>query len=69
MGEVNIDELRGRLAEAKAKSEYDDRDACCWQGYLAALIEWGLITPNQHSELSTEVPVNEPNPALQIFLG
>jgi hypothetical protein len=69
MGKVNVDELSARLIEAKAKSEYDDRHACCWQGYLAALLEWGLITPNQHSDLCDEVPARDPCPSLQIFLG
>jgi hypothetical protein len=69
MDKINAEELKQRLANAKSQTVYDDRYACCWQGYLAALIEWELITPNQHKELSDEVPVNKPDPSLQIFLG
>jgi hypothetical protein len=69
MENVNVDELKQRLADAKMKANYDDRHACCWQGYLAALLEWGLITPSQYDHLSDEVPTNEPDPALDIFLG
>jgi hypothetical protein len=69
MNKVNVEELKKRLATAKSNSAYDDRYACCWQGYLAALLEWGFITPNQHKDLSEQVPVNEPDPSLQIFLG
>jgi hypothetical protein len=66
---VNVDELKQRLADAKMKSGYDDRHACCWQGYLAALLEWGLITPNEYGHLSDDVPVDDPDPSLVIFLG
>jgi hypothetical protein len=69
MNKVNVEELKQRLADAKLNDIYDDRHACCWQGYLAALIEWELITPNQHKDLSDQVPVNEPDPSIQIFLG
>ncbi len=69
MAQINVEELKERLADAKAKPEYSERHACCWQGYLAALVEWGIITPGQHKELSDEMPVNAPDPSLQIFLG
>ncbi len=65
----SYEELRKRVQEARSKDDYDDRHACCWQGYLAALLEWGLITPNEHLELSTAVPTVEPDPSLSIFLG
>ena len=69
MDKIDFDELKERLATSKNKSSFDDRQACCWQGYFAALLEWGLITPNQHKKLSSEVPVKEPDPSLEIFIG
>ena len=64
----NFDELWNRLERSKGKEVYDDRHACCWQGYLAALIEWGLIKPDEHKQLSELVPTSEPDPSLEIFL-
>ncbi len=69
MEKPRIEELRLRLEEVRARDDYDDRHACCWQGYLAALLEWDLITPNEHQELSKIVPVGEPDPTLVVFLG
>jgi hypothetical protein len=64
----SFDELQKRLETSKSKASYDDRHACCWQGYLAALIEWGAITPDEHRRLTELVPTSEPNPVLEIFL-
>ncbi len=69
MEKPNIDELRLRLEEVRARNDYDDRHACCWQGYIAALLEWDLITPNEHKELAQIVPAEKPDPALVVFLG
>lgn len=43
--------------------------ALVWDGYLAALIEWGLLTPEEHGELSELLPNVENNPVMGIFLG
>lgn len=40
-----------------------------WHGYLAALIEWSLITPSEHLKLHGLMPEVEPSPATQILLG
>ena len=41
----------------------------CWNGYIAALIEWDLITINQHQELFNLLPEIPNNPAVQILIG
>lgn len=64
-----IAELRARLKTAKDSSNNDDRVACCWQGYLAALLEWGLISINDHKSLSEIIPSQEPDPSYEIFVG
>lgn len=68
MERPSFEELHKRISSAKAKSSYTDRNACCWQGYLAALLEWDLITPEQHRQLSAEAPTAEPDPSSEIFL-
>ena len=62
-------ELKNRLNEAKSWQGYDERTACCWQGYIAALLEWGLISVNDHKTLSDMVPVQDPDPTYEIFTG
>lgn len=69
MDEQDIQEMRIRIKNAKKSRTYDDRHACCWQGYLAALLEWDLISPNQHKVLSEQIPVDAPDPSMNIFLG
>jgi hypothetical protein len=46
------------------------RDAAIvWDGYFAALLEWGLISPGDHSVLSNLLPKIPDNPVLGVFLG
>jgi hypothetical protein len=46
-----------------------ERVALVWDGYIAALLEWGLITVSQHKELSDMLPDIPDNPVMAIFLG
>jgi hypothetical protein len=66
------------LEEMKARLRKDidhfggvmpERVGLVWEGYLAALIEWGLITVNEHAELSEMLPDIHDNPVMSIFLG
>lgn len=43
--------------------------ALVWDGYLAALIEWGLISPAEHAELRDLLPGADDSPVLGVFLG
>jgi hypothetical protein len=72
MSEIpSLDELRKRI-----QREIDfyggtmqERSALAWAGYLAALIEWGLISVADHERLCKMLPRIEDNPAVQILLG
>ena len=64
------DELAKRILEHISSAGADaDLVAATWYGYLAALLEWGLIEPEDHSRLYRLVPPLDPNPVVQIFLG
>ena len=69
MERPTFEELKTRLKNARMKDGYDDRHACCWQGYLAALMECELITIAEHCHLVDLVPVEDPNPTLVVLLG
>ena len=55
-----------------AKDEENRREICLtWSGYIAALLEWNLITVDEHLSLTKLLmPILKPNdPVLDIFLG
>jgi hypothetical protein len=43
--------------------------ALAWHGYLAAALEWGVISPAQHQELSGILPEPPGGFVTHIFLG
>jgi hypothetical protein len=55
-----VDQFGGNLPE---------RVALVWDGYLAALLEWDLITPSEHKDLSDMLPEIPDNPVMAVFLG
>jgi hypothetical protein len=69
--EQTFQELRRRI---QAEIEHFDgklpeRVALVWDGYIAAMIEWGLISPEEHRQLSEMLPEIPDNPVMAIFLG
>ena len=46
-----------------------ERNALVWYGYLAALIEWGQISVDEHERLTKLLPLIENNPVIPILLG
>jgi hypothetical protein len=46
-----------------------ERTALAWNGYIAALIEWGLISVAEHKSLRDMLPRIEDDPAVTILLG
>ncbi len=40
-----------------------------WDGYLAALIEWGLVSVSDHKQLVDLLPPRDDSPATTILLG
>jgi hypothetical protein len=56
----DIDHFEGNLPETYA---------IAWYGYLAAMIEWGLLSPSDHGKLTSMLPMLLENPATSILLG
>lgn len=57
----DIDAFEGKLPE---------RYALAWHGYLAGLLEWGVIDIPSYDELFKLLPsIQEPNPIATIFSG
>lgn len=46
-----------------------ERTALAWSGYLAGLIEWGLLSVSEHRALSLLLPAIDNNPSVEILLG
>jgi hypothetical protein len=69
MNNIDFFELKDRISRSVRGHPNDDYRACCWQGYIAALLEWGLITPNEHFDLLAECKVSSSTePSTMIFL-
>jgi hypothetical protein len=66
-----VAEMRERLAEcARHSGGVIPQDAALvWDGYFAALIEWGLISPAEHAELLGLLPPISDSPVMGVFLG
>lgn len=62
-------ELRARIDRLLLSEQVSDTDVACWTGYLAALIEWGQLTPSDHHDLIDMLPPLTPDPAVRILLG
>ncbi len=65
-------ELSARIQQAKKHhGGVIPRDvACAWNGYIAALLEWGLISVGDHSRLCDLLPkIEGEDPTMKIFLG
>jgi len=45
------------------------RAALVWDGYLGAMLEWGLISVADHELLTSLLPHIEDNPVIRIFTG
>ena len=43
--------------------------ALVWEGYFAALIEWGLLSPSEHKVLVDLLPATPDSPVMGVFLG
>jgi hypothetical protein len=71
MTEKDFLELKSRLQSEVAYfyGVIPERVAIAWHGYLAALLDWNLISPGQHGELTGLLPDIPDNPVMAIFLG
>lgn len=61
----------GKVGEGEQSSEQNPagRVAIAWSAYLAALIEWDLLSVDDHQRLQSLLPPIENDPATAILLG
>lgn len=66
-----VRELTDRIrADARAYGGTLPREAAIgWEGYLAGLIEWGVLTVSEHAALCDLLPGVDQNPVRHILLG
>ena len=66
-----LDEVTHRIAEVTAHhgGRLPPDQAAAWSGYIAALLEWGLLTPDDHARLQDQLPPSAAMAVLPIFLG
>lgn len=66
-----LDELKERIGQSTAYygGTLPTEAALVWDGYLAALIEWGLISVSDHAWASDLIPEVPNNPVVQLLLG
>ena len=62
-------ERRVRAENAHYNGAMPERTALAWHGYLAALIEFGLISVVDHDRLTQLLPGVDDNPVVAILLG
>jgi hypothetical protein len=68
-------DIRAELAERIRADEshfggmLPERFAIAWRGYLAGLLEWGVIDPPAYTELSALLPPVDDDPATAILRG
>lgn len=66
-----VAELRGRMEEdARWYGGTLPREAAvAWEGYLAGLIEWGVLSVAEHERLCRLLPPVDDSPATRILTG
>ena len=67
-----LEELSDRMQKhlGRALSENERREVgLVWDGYIAGLLEWGLLTADEHEKLSNLLPKIDNNPVMRVFLG
>jgi hypothetical protein len=66
-----FDELKNRIERdlIHFRGPLPERVALVWHGYLAALLEWGLLSVVEHERLAKLLPMIEDNPVTSVLLG
>ena len=66
-----LTELKSRVHQSIAYygGSLPNDAALVWYGYHAALLEWGLISVNDHDVLGAMLPEVKNNPVIRVFLG
>ena len=58
--QADMDHFGGRMPETTAAA---------WRGYLAAMLEWNLLSVAAHDELVARIPAVKDDPAVAILTG
>jgi hypothetical protein len=72
MAEVpTLAELQSRIRQSVAYygGSLPKDAALVWDGYFAALLEWGLISISDHETLVSLLPEVPDNPVIRVLLG
>jgi hypothetical protein len=66
-----LEELRSRIQASKRYygGTLPSDAALAWGGYLAALIEWGMLSVSDHATLNDMLPKVEGDAVLQVLGG
>jgi hypothetical protein len=66
-----VDELSYRIDAEAAHfgGTMPEKTAICWRGYLAAMLERGMLQPDQYDGLLVRVPDVEQDPAIDLLRG
>lgn len=66
-----FDEMRERIQEDidHFHGDLPIPYALVWDGYLGALIEWSLISVDEHARLTDMLPKIDDNPVITILIG
>lgn len=62
-------ELLRRITEHLAHRNNSDSCNLLWSGYLAALMEWGLLSPDDYHGLRKQLKIDGGEELREIFLG
>jgi hypothetical protein len=64
------DELTARIdADHRHFGEMPERFTIAWRGYLAGLLEWGVIDQPAYDALTAKLPLLSADPAVDILRG
>jgi hypothetical protein len=78
LGNDSVRDLSGVASELSTRLQADadhyggvlpERAAIAWRGYLAAMLEWNLLSISQYDDLVARVPRVEDDPSIAILTG
>lgn len=69
MPKPTVEEIRNRIREHLDWNSKSDEAHLLWTGYLAALLEWTHMLPDEYHELNTLLKPLVEDQRQQLFLG
>ena len=68
-GKLTKEGLQRRIAEHMAHRGNSDAGNLLWSGYLAAMMEWGMLPPDDYHDLRSQLRIDGGEELRDIFLG